>query len=102
MKRVQQGEVMTFADVISLAGRQRKTVRLKLKTKKADGLVESLEFEPYNSRELGGKVSFFCLEVENCMCLNVDLASIVDAEITNHSFKPRFPVSFWPEQKQQI
>jgi len=85
---------MSFEDLISQAGRQRKTVRLKLKARQNEGACESYEFEPYSAREYAGKVSFFCLEVENFMCLNVDLASIVDAEITNHSFKPRFPVSF--------
>lgn len=85
---------MSLADVISQAGRQRKTVRLKLKAKKDETQIQLAEFEPYNSREMGGKISFFCLDVESCMCLNVDLASIIEAEITNHSFKPRFPISF--------
>lgn len=85
---------MTFIDVISQAGRSRKTVKLKLKSKEAGAPAQSAEFEPYSSREMAGKTSFFCLEVENCVCLNVDLTSILDAEITNRSFKPRFPVSF--------
>ena len=85
---------MSFRELISTAARQRKIVKLKLKAKKGDAPPHAIEFEPYNSRELGGKVSFFCLDVESCMCLNVDLASIVDAEITDRSFKPRFPVSF--------
>lgn len=89
-----KGAAMSVMELISQAGRQRKTVRLKLRRKPDGGGVEALELEPYSSRELGGKVSFFCLEVENCMCVNVDLASIVDAEMTNRSFKPRFPVSF--------
>lgn len=85
---------MSVTELISQAGRQRKIVRLKLRRKSEEEVIEALDLEPYSSRELGGKVSFFCLEVENCMCVNVDLASIVDAEITNRSFKPRFPVSF--------
>ncbi len=85
---------MTIADVITQAGRQRKTVKLKLKAKKADAPAESLEFEPYSSRELGGKISFFCLAVDSCMCQNVDLGSVLDAEVTNRSFKPRFPITF--------
>lgn len=85
---------MSFNELISRAGRLRKTVRLKIKAKKDDAPAQSIEFEPYSSRELAGKVSFFCLDVESCVCLNVDLASILDAEITDRSFKPRFPVSF--------
>lgn len=85
---------MDLKEVISQAGRQRKTVRLKLRAKKDETQAQLVEFEPYNSREMGGKISFFCLDVESCMCLNVDLASIIDAEITGHSFKPRFPISF--------
>ena len=85
---------MANQQAIARAGRQRKTVRLKLKAKKDDAPAQSLEFEPYSSREMGGKVSFFCLDVESCMCLNVDLTSILDAEITERNFKPRFPVSF--------
>ena len=85
---------MNFAELISQAGRQRKTVRLQLRAKQDEQVIESTELEPYNRREFGGKVSFFCLDVDRCMCMNVDLSSIVDAEITNHSFKPRFPVSF--------
>lgn len=85
---------MTFVEVISRAGRQRKTVRLKLKSKQDEAQVQSVEFEPYSSRDLGGKVSFFCLDVESCMCLNVELTSILAAEITERNFKPRFPVSF--------
>jgi len=85
---------MDFTELISQAGRQRRTVRLTFRGKKDQRQVESAELEPYNCREFGGKVSFFCLDVESCMCRNVDLASIVDAEMTNHNFKPRFPVSF--------
>lgn len=85
---------MSFKDVITSAGRQRKTVRLKLRTKKGDGAALSVEFEPYSFREMGGRESFFCLDVESCMCLNVDLSSILDVEITDRNFKPRFPVSF--------
>ena len=85
---------MSVIDLISTAGRKRKTVRLKLRAQKEDAPVQLLEFEPYSSRDTGGKVSFFCLDVASCMCLNVDLASIVDAEITDRSFKPRFPISF--------
>jgi hypothetical protein len=89
-----RGVVMSFKDVITQAGRQRKTVKLKLKAKKEDAQAQSIEFEPYSAKEIGDKVSFFCLDVESCMCLNVDLATILDAEITNRSFKPRFPVTF--------
>ncbi len=85
---------MSFKEVISQAGRQRKTVRLKLKAKKGVEAAQSVEFEPYSFREMGGKESFFCLEVESCTCLNVDMTSILDVEITNRYFKPRFPVSF--------
>jgi hypothetical protein len=85
---------MSFIDLISQAGRQRKTVRLKLKAKQDDEPSQSVEFEPYSSREMDGTVSFFCLDVASCACLNVDLALILDAEITNRSFMPRFPVSF--------
>ncbi|SHJ08019.1 hypothetical protein SAMN02745165_01508 [Malonomonas rubra DSM 5091] len=85
---------MNFTELISQAGRQRRTVRLTFRGKVDEQQVESAELEPYNTREFGGKVSLFCLDVERCVCLNVDLASIIDAEITNHSFKPRFPVAF--------
>jgi hypothetical protein len=85
---------MSVTDLISTAGRKRKTVRLKLRAKKEDAPVQLLEFEPYSAREMGGKVSFFCLDIASCMCLNVDLTSIIDAEITERSFKPRFPISF--------
>ena len=85
---------MSVKDLICQAGRQRRIVKLKLKANKGDTPAESIEFEPYSARELGGKVSFFCLDIETCACLNVDLASILDAEITNRSFKPRFPISF--------
>lgn len=94
MVKVEGCTAMSVTELISQAGRQRKIVRLKLRKKQEEDTVEALELEPYSSRELAGKVSFFCLEVENCMCVNVDLASIVDVEITNRSFKPRFPVSF--------
>jgi hypothetical protein len=85
---------MNLADLIAQAGRQRKTIKLKLKATQENSSSEAVEFEPYSSRQLGGKVSFFCLDVQNCTCLNVDLASILDAEITTRSFKPRFPVTF--------
>lgn len=85
---------MSFSELISQAGRQRKIVKLKLKAKKEDSPAESVELEPYSSREMAGKISFFCLDIESCTCLNVDLTSILDAEITDRNFKPRFPVSF--------
>lgn len=85
---------MSFKELISQAGRQRKIVKLKLKAKQDDVPAQSVEFEPYSSREMAGKISFFCLEVESCSCLNVDLTTIIDVEITNRSFKPRFPISF--------
>ncbi|WP_303721165.1 hypothetical protein [Malonomonas rubra] len=85
---------MSFGELIAQAGRQRRIVRLKLKSKDGQSLPQSVEFEPYSSREFGGKVSFFCLDVERFACLNVDLASVVDVEITERRFKPRFPVAF--------
>ena len=93
-KLIEKGDVMSFGELIAQAGRQRRIVRLKLKPKDGDSLPQSGEFEPYNAREFGGKVSFFCLDVEKFACQNVDLASVVDAEITERSFKPRFPVAF--------
>ncbi len=85
---------MSVQELICQAGRQRRIVKLKLKASKGDAPAESVEFEPYSTRELGGKVSFFCLDIATCACLNVDLTSILDAEITSRSFKPRFPISF--------
>lgn len=85
---------MSFKEQITRAGRQRKTVKLKLKAKKDDSSALSVEFEPYSFREMGGKESFFCLDIESCTCLNVELTTILDVEITDRSFKPRFPVSF--------
>lgn len=85
---------MSLVEVITQAGRQRKTVKLKLKARQTGSPCEHFEFEPYSSRELGGKISFFCLDVEKCAYHNVDLTSILEAEITNRTFKPRFPVTF--------
>lgn len=85
---------MSFKEVITQAGRRRKTVKLKLKAKKGQVAAQSVEFEPYSFRELAGKESFFCLEIESCTYLNVDMSTILDAEITDRNFKPRFPVAF--------
>ena len=85
---------MPFHELISQAGRQRKTVKLRLKTTHADMSAASAEFEPYSSREMGGKTTFFCLDIAQCACMNIDLAAVLDVEITTRSFKPRFPISF--------
>lgn len=84
---------MSFRDLITEAGRQRKIVRLKLKAKNDGAPSRLIDFEPYSSREFAGKVSFFCLDVENCTCLNVDLESVLEAEVTERRFKPRFPIA---------
>lgn len=84
---------MSFGEVIRQAGLSRKTVRLKIKSKDG-GTAASVEFEPYSCKELAGKVLFFCLDVETSSYLNVELSSILDAEITSRGFRPRFPVAF--------
>ncbi len=84
---------MSFGEVIRQAALNRKTVKLKLKSKQGD-ISESVEFEPYSKKVKGDKVTFFCLAVESRLYLDVELSSILDAEVTERMFRPRFPVAF--------
>ncbi len=83
---------MNFTEIICRAGLNRKTVRLKLKAKEG-GSAETAEFEPYSRSQKGTDVAFFCLDVESCSYLNVNLSSVLEAEMTSRGFKPRFPVT---------
>ncbi len=84
---------MSFSEVIRQAALSRKTVKLKIKSKTGD-ISESVEFEPYSQKVKGDKVSFFCLEVKTRLYLDVELSRILDAEVTERIFRPRFPVAF--------
>lgn len=65
-----------------------------LKAKKGTSHPQAVELEPYSCRNVGGKLSYFCLDVDTCACINIEQDAILDAQITTRSFKPRFPVNF--------
>ena len=87
---------MGFDKIIAQAARRGRVVRLKLKGKgrKQAGLTELVDLEPYSVKEKGGSLTFFCLHPESRAYLNIELTSILEAEVTERCFKPRFPVAF--------
>ena len=82
---------MPINKILKDAGRRQRTV--KIKTSNRHNLITTLEVEPYHKRIKGKETLLFCLNVESFTYLSIPITTILEAELTSRSFKPRFPIA---------
>ncbi|MBI1910370.1 MAG: WYL domain-containing protein [Deltaproteobacteria bacterium] len=81
---------MPFREIISLAGKNLKTILITAREK--DGTIETREAEPYSYRIETGNVYFFCFDIAKTGIRKFRVENIINVSATNNSFSPRWPI----------
>lgn len=81
---------MSIVNTIVKAGRSNRTLMLTAAGK--DGILKTVEVEPYVYRQIDGSELLYCYDTHENNTKIYDTSNIVSIEETQNTFYPRYPV----------